>query len=186
MLSNRVQPAEQAPQETEPAGAVFGVAVGPRDEEADLPRIEAFVVGHAAVGVSLHLANQVAQLVENDPAADDLVVQLVFAQVVGVEEMAEGPVPHVVQEGRHPHERFDVAAAGRVRADLPQAVVGRLDHAACQVHRPQDVLKAGVLGRGIDPPGGLQLVDLAEPLDPGVIDDRLFREPRPRATPGAT
>ena len=50
----------------------------------------------------------------------------------------------------------------------------RLDHAAGQVHRPQDVLEAGVLGRGKDPPGRLQLVDLPEPLEPGIIDDRLL------------
>ena len=39
---------------------------------------------------------------------------------------------------------------------------------------PSDVLEAGVLGRGIDPPGGLQLVDLPQPLHPGVVDDPLL------------
>ena len=33
-----------------------------------------------------------------------------------------------------------------------------------------------MLGGGEDPPGRLQLVDLAEPLDPGMIDDGLFRD----------
>ena len=87
-----------------------------------------------------------------------------------------GPCPTSCKRAAIRTQRLDVAAAGHVRAGLPQAVVGRLDHAAGQVHRPQDVLKAGVLGRRVDPPGGLQLVDLAEPLDPGMIDDRLLRD----------
>ena len=36
------------------------------------------------------------------------------------------------------------------------------------------MLKAGVLGRRIDPPGGLQLVDLPQPLHPGIVDDLLL------------
>ena len=95
-------------------------------------------------------------------------------EIMRIEEVPERPVAHVVQQGRHPHERLDVAAAGHVGADLAEALVGRLDHAAGQVHRPQHVLETGVLGRRVDQPGGLQLVDLAEPLDPGIIDDRLF------------
>ena len=109
---------------------------------------------------------------QNDAAADDLVVELVFGEKMRVEKMAKRPMAHVVQQGRHPQQRLDVAAAGHVRADLAQAVVGRLDHAAGQVHHAQHMLKAGVLGRGIDPPGGLQLVDLPQPLDPGMVDDR--------------
>ena len=31
-----------------------------------------------------------------------------------------------------------------------------------------------MLGRGKDPPGGLQLVDLPQPLEPGVVDDLLL------------
>jgi len=39
------------------------------------------------------------------------------------------------------------------------------------MHRAHDVLKARVFGRGKYPPGGLQLMDLPQPLDPRVIDD---------------
>ncbi len=139
-----------------------------------LLRVELLAVGHLAVGIPPHAADQVGQLVEDDAAADDLVVELVFGEVMRIEEMSERAVAHVVQQGRHPHQRLDVAAAGHVRAGLAEALVGRLDHAAGEVHRPEHVLEAGMLGRRIDQPGGLQLVDLAEPLDPGIVDDRLF------------
>ena len=91
-----------------------------------------------------------------------------------IEEMPERAVAHVVKQGRHPHQRLHVPAAGHVGAGLAEALVGLLDHAAGQMHRTEHVLEAGVLGRGIDQPGGLQLVDLAEPLNPGMVDDRLF------------
>ena len=53
------------------------------------------------------------------------------------------------------------------------------------MHGPQNVLEARVFGRGEDPPGGLQLVNLPQPLKPGVVDDLLlgrlaFVQPYPR------
>ena len=104
----------------------------------------------------------------------DLVVQPVVGQVMLVEEMAERAVPHVVQQGGQPHQRLDVAAAGHVGADLAQALVERRHGPAGQVHRPQHVLEPRVFGRGKDPPGGLQLVNLPQPLEPGVVDDLLL------------
>ena len=44
------------------------------------------------------------------------------------------------------------------------------------MHDAQHVLEAGMLGGGIDPPGGLQLMDLPQPLDPGMVDDLAFRD----------
>ena len=38
------------------------------------------------------------------------------------------------------------------------------------MHRAEHVLKPRVFGRGEDPPGGLQLVNLPKPLEPGVVD----------------
>ena len=98
-------------------------------------------------------------------------VQAVIGQKMLVEKMAERPVAHVVQQGGQPHERLDVAPAGHVGADLAQAFVERRHRPAGQVHRPEHVLKPRVLGRGKDPPGGLQLVDLPQPLEPGMVDD---------------
>ena len=45
------------------------------------------------------------------------------------------------------------------------------------MHRSEGMLKAGMLGRGVDPPGALELEDSPEALNPGSIDDiplRLF------------
>ena len=120
-------------------------------------------------------AQQVAQLVANDVAADDLVIQSEIGQVVSVEEVSERPVPHVMQQGGQPHQRFDIAAAGQVGANLLQALdQGGRDRPAGQVHGAERVLKPRVLGRGIDPPGRLQLMDLPQPLHPGIVDDLLF------------
>ena len=44
------------------------------------------------------------------------------------------------------------------------------------------MLKPGVFGTGIDPPGRLQLVDVPQPLDPGMVDDLPFGSlARPRS-----
>ncbi len=127
-----------------------------------------------AVRVAADAAEQFGELAADDLAAEDLVVQAVVGQEMLVEEVAERPVADVVQQGGQPHQRLDVAAAGHVGADLAEAVVERGDRPARQVHRPQHVLKPRMLGRGKDPPGGLQLVNLPQPLDPGVVDQFPF------------
>ena len=43
------------------------------------------------------------------------------------------------------------------------------------MHDAQHVLETGVFRRGKDPPCGLQLVDLPQPLYPRMIDDLAFR-----------
>ena len=45
------------------------------------------------------------------------------------------------------------------------------------MHGPQHVRKPRVLGRRIDPPGRLQLMDLPQPLHPRMVDDLAFRDP---------
>ena len=127
-----------------------------------------------AGGIAAHAAQQVPNSQTDDVAADDFVVQAVIGEEVGVEEMPERPVPHVVQQGGHAHQRLDVGAAGQVGADLAEAVPEDGHRPAGQVHRPEGVLKSRVLGGGIDPPGGLQLVDLPQPLHPGVVEDPLL------------
>ena len=46
---------------------------------------------------------------------------------------------------------------------------------AGNVHGAQGMDKAGVFGRGIDPPGALQLINVPQALDPGRVDQILFR-----------
>ena len=159
--------------------------LGPGNEYGDLFGIKRFAGGQPAFGVAADAADQVAEVLADDHAADRLVVEPVIAQVMLIEEVTEGTVSHVVQQSGQAHQRFDVAPAGHVGADLPQALVKLPDRAAGQVHGPQHVLEARVLGRGEDPPGRLQLVDLPQPLDPGVVDDLLFRHlPLRHARPG--
>ncbi len=42
------------------------------------------------------------------------------------------------------------------------------------MHDPQHVLKTHVFGGRKHPPGGLQLVDVSQPLHPGMVDNLLF------------
>jgi len=44
------------------------------------------------------------------------------------------------------------------------------------MHRSQGVLKPAVLRRGVDPAGALELVDPPQALDPGGVDEVLFRQ----------
>ena len=90
-----------------------------------------------------------------------------------VEKVPERAVADVVQQAGQPQQRFDIAAAGHVGAFPPDCRTA-LGRPAGQVHDAHYVLKAGMLGRGKDPPGGLQLVNLPQPLDPGMIDDLAF------------
>ena len=148
--------------------------LGPGDEEDDLLGVERFAVGQPSVRIAANAAEQIGELAADDLAAEDFVIQPVVGQVMLVEEMAERPVADVVQQGGHPHQRFDVAAAGHVGTDLAEALVERGDRPARQVHCPEHVLEARMFGRGKDPPGGLQLVNLPQPLKPGVVDQFAF------------
>ena len=143
------------------------VPVGARDQKRDLRRIELFVLGQPTVGIATHAADQISQFVADDAAADRLVRLPEAGQKMRVEKMAEGPVADVVQQPGQPQQALDVAAAGHVGAGFRQAVVQRGYGAAGHVHDADDVLEARMLGRRENPPGGLQLMDLPQPLQPG-------------------
>ena len=184
---DRVQPAEEAAEEGSHCGGVEGRRwLGPRDQQHDLLGIEGLAVGQPAVGIASDAADGGGEVPADDLAAEDFVVQPVIGQVMGVEKVTERPVAHVVQQAGQPHERFDVAAAGHIRADFAEAVVERRHGAAGQVHRAEDVLEPRMLGRGKDPPGGLQLVDLPQALQPRIVEYFLlagfaFRQSRGRS-----
>ncbi len=96
-------------------------------------------------------------------------------QEVFVEEVAERTMADVVQEGSQSQKRFHVAAARYAGADIGQAAIQGGDGAAGQVHRSQNVLETRVLGGGKDPERGLQLMNLPQPLHPGMIDQVALR-----------
>ena len=170
-----VDAAEQAAQQNEPARhRRRGGSGRAGDQQHDLFRIESLVGLQPAVRIAAHAREQIAQFVPDDVAAQRFVGQAEIGQKVFVEKMAERSVPHVVQQAGHAEQRFDIASAGHVGADLAQAVVQCGGRPAGQVHHAQDVLEARVFGRWINPPGGLQLMDLPQPLDPGMVDDLPF------------
>jgi hypothetical protein len=60
---------------------------------------------------------------------------------------------------------------------LGQRGIENLRENTGDMHRSERMLKAGMLGRGIDPAGALELEDPSKALNPGGIDDislRLF------------
>ena len=121
--------------------------------------------------IAADAADQVAEFVANDDAAERLVRQAVARQIMLVEEMAERAMANVVQQAGQSHQRFDISAAGHVGANFLQAVIQPRDGPARQMHDAHHMLKPRMLGGGKDPPGGLQLMNLPHPLDPRMIDD---------------
>src|SRR5437879_8771903 len=96
-----------------------------------------------------------------------------FQEIV-VEEMAERAVPDVVDERGDAQQLFDVVGRRRVRDDLLQEGVEMPGEPAGDVHRAERVDEPAVLGGRVDPPGALELEDVAQPLGPGRIDQILL------------
>ncbi len=136
-------------------------------------------------GRAANAADQGPQLFGNDVAAQGLVRQGEIAQEMLVEKVAEGAMPDIVQQAGHAQQGLDIAAAGHVGTRFRQTIVKRRGCPTCQVHHAQHVLKAGVFGRGEDPPGGLQLVDLPQPLNPRVVNQLPFRHFAARQAAGS-
>ena len=121
-------------------------------------------------------ADQRPQFVQDDVLPQVLVRQPILAEKVVIEEVAVGTVPDVVQQRRQPYQALDVRPRRRRlgRARLDERIVQVGDGPAGQVHRPQDMLEPRVLGRRKNPPGSLQLVDVSQPLEPGMRRERRF------------
>ena len=139
-----------------------------------MARVDRLAGGKRAVRAAAQLGEQVTKGRGDDARPDPLVAEAEARQVVLVEEVAERAVAHVVQQPRHAqhllHQRRRrdvciVVAQGRIEvAGEPPGVV----------HRPEGVLEAGVLRPGEDPAGALELVDVAQPLHPPAVEDRLL------------
>ena len=115
-------------------------------------------------------------MLADDDLRDVLVDQAVLAEEVIVEEMAERAVADVVEQAGDPHVLFHVVGGRTLFAQhLAERGVQAPGEGAGQVHGPQAVLEAAVLRRGIDPAGALKLEDVPEALEPGGIDQVLFR-----------
>ncbi len=120
-------------------------------------------------------AQDVGQLFPNDLLAHQFVGQLEVVQEVVVEEVPEGAVSHVMQEAGHPQQLLEECRRGAVGEDGPQRWVELLGQAPGQVHGPQRMLEAAVLGGGKHPAGGLKLRDPAQTLHPRACPARPAR-----------
>ena len=80
----------------------------------------------------------------------------------------------VVEQPGHPHHLHHQVSRGSIGAALTETGVKVVGEAPTEVHCPDRVLKARVLGGVEDPPGGLELVDPALALEPGVVQERLL------------
>ena len=90
--------------------------------------------------------------------------------------MPEGSVAHIVQKRRHSAKRLGVVAARQLTvADVMQAFVENINHTAGHMHGADNVLEPSMFGRGVNPPSGLQLVNLPQSLEPRVIKQHPFR-----------
>ena len=118
---DRVDAAEQAAQQPQPARLLLVIALArPGDQQGDLLRIERLAVRQPLVGIAAQLPQQRPNSRRMICAAERFVGQAVMPQEMLVEEMAERPVPHVVQQAGHPHQRLDVAR-GWARRGRPRA-----------------------------------------------------------------
>jgi hypothetical protein len=168
---DRVDPAQQAAQVPQPARyRILLVAPRADDEPGDLSRIERLVGRQFPLRRATDPPDRVAESVADDHRAEGLVSQAPAGQEVGVEEVAEGTMSDIVQQSGEPQQRFDVRSARTVRVMFGERRVELLRQSTTQMHRPDDMLETGVLGRREDPPGGLQLVDLTHPLHPRIVD----------------
>ena len=130
-----------------------------------------------ARGAAADAADDVAEVLADDDLREVLVDQAVPAEEVVVEEVAERAVAHVVQQAGDPHVLFHVVGGRAFFAQhLAERGVQAAGEGAGQLHGPQAVLEAAVLRRGIDPAGALKLEDVAEALEPGGVDEVLFRD----------
>ncbi len=170
-----VDAGEQRLQVREPArvlGGGHGVALA--HQVADPLRVDALPVLEGPARAAPQAADEVAQLLPNDPLADFLVGEVEVGEEVVVEEVAEGPVAHVVEQPRHPHQLLEERRGGRVGELGLERPVELEREAPREVHRPQGVLEAAVLRGREDPPRRLQLRHPAQPLHPRGVDQVLL------------
>ncbi len=91
-----------------------------------------------------------------------------------VEEVPEGAVADVVEEAGHPQQLFDKSGRRRIGKLRLERRVKLLGEATGQVHGPEGMLEAAVLGGGEDPARRLELRHAPEALHPGGVDQVLL------------
>ncbi len=140
-------------------------------EKGDVPRVDRLALGERTARAAAERPQQLADLVDDEVLRDALVVEPEDGlEVLLVAEVAERPVPDVVQQAGEAHRLFHEGQRGSRRLDLAQRRVDGLREQAGEVHHAEAVREAAVLGGREDPPRALQLVDALEPLHPRAVD----------------
>ena len=140
-----------------------------------MSRVDRLSFFKGARGAAPHGGNRPGQFFRDDLLSEVLVGDPVLIEKVIVEEMAEGAVPHVMEKPGEPCEFLDEVDRGGIGADALEAGVEVPAEFAGHVHGSQGVLEPAVLGGGVDPAGALELVDPPQALEPGRVDEVLFR-----------
>ncbi len=165
-----VQATEQAAKHGQPTGHGFGILrLWPRNQVRHILRPHFFAVLEHAIGSPANSTDQISQLFANDYPSQGLMRQPKLREKVGVEEVPKRPMANIVQQGTNPHHGLNAGRAGGIWTHSAKAFV-KLPHGTTgQVHGSQNVLEPRVFGRRKYPPGGLQLVDVPQSLDPRMI-----------------
>ena len=89
--------------------------------------------------------------------------------------MAKGAVSDVVHKRGDTEKFFDIVRRWDILDRFLEKRIQMACKAACHMHGAERVDEAGVFRRGVDPAGALELIDVPEALDPGGVDQILFR-----------
>ncbi len=133
-------------------------------------RIELLAREKRTVRAPTDPSNDLTEVLANNHLANVLMGQSVLLEKVVIEEVAEGPVTDVMQEGRDAEELFHVGLRGDIGEDLGQGRVEMAREAARDMHDAERVLEPAVLSGGVHPASTLQLVDVPETLNPGRVN----------------
>src|SRR3972149_1165306 len=126
-------------------------------------------------GTSPEPAQQRAQFLPYNLLAEQLVRQSKVGQEMIVKEMPEGAVSDVMHQRRDPEKLLDKRGGGAVlalgRDHLTEGGIKMPCKSSRNMHGPDGVLKAAVLGGRVDPPGALKLIDVPKPLQPVSVNE---------------
>jgi hypothetical protein len=141
----------------------------------DVIRIQFFAPVEGARRAAADFFDEWSQMLAHDDLSQLLVGEAEAVQIVVIEEMAERAVPDVMHECRNPQEFLHERGGGKIGDGLSQKRIQVAGEPSGDMHGPQRVHEPRMFRGGIDPSGTLQLVDVSQPLDPGGVDQVLFR-----------
>ena len=132
-----------------------------QNEMGDLVGVQLLAGRELSGRASPDLPDDRSQMLADDDLAEPFVSEPERFQEIVVEEMAERAVPDVVDERGDAQQLFDVVGRRRVRDDLLQEGVEVPGEPAGDVHGAERVDEPAVFGGRVDPPGALELEDVA-------------------------